>query len=302
MDIKVTFDKEALSNYSSLISNPIVKEFLNEFILLVNSEINLTSLKEIIFSKNYSETLLNFQRDNNLTEGYTNNGVLTGVAKTESVITNGEVGHYVFFHFAILLNILIDDDSKEHEGTKNICLNTMFHEFCHVHDDILLESIGHATFRSDNHLDNVLYQIALSLWSEYFAHRKSMGIFAIPIDFSSLKNDLLELEGIIRNENPINIVEIYQSVHSYIQYLVRQIGNAHGSDTPEFEESHCIEDTIIGNYINELSTTLDALYNNYPKWDNLKEIENLKKLIRRVWEDLGFVITEIENEFFLDYT
>jgi hypothetical protein len=301
MNIKITFDEVAVTNYSHVINIPEVGEFLKEFInAVVNAGINISSLKEVRFLQNYSDEIINFQRTHNLVEGYTDNGVLTGFGKTENIIIGDTVEHHVFFHIVILLNIFIDEDTHERERLRNLCLNAMFHEFCHVHDDqALLENIGFTNFTLNNHLDNVLYQIALSLWSEYFAHRISMNAFNLEIDKSSYRNDLLKLEHMIKDKDPIQKVEIYQLIHSYVQYLVRQIGNFHGAEMEETELSINIEDTIVYKYYNELSTALKILFDNYPKWDSYHELDKLRELVKKIWEDLGFVISVLGNDFFL---
>jgi hypothetical protein len=287
--MNISIDGRIFETYD--IDSRYLNEFFNSFLqIAVNSGLKLSTLVKIRFPFDYSEELIAFQKDNGLIEGH------NGLGKTEVLIRRNKLEHYIFYHYALLLNLYLDNNEKN----QALSLNGLYHELCHVHDDsIIYDLFGFLSFKLNNYLDTVLYEISLSIWSEYFAHLKSMQFFPINIEISDVKKELLSYEEEIKQINPQNKAKIYQVLHKYVEYLVRQIGNYHGGQLNEQELYNTIEGTVLHKYYNSISVALKELYDKYPDWNDFMILEELTRIIKSIWEDLGFVISRLGNDFFL---
>jgi hypothetical protein len=296
--ININVDEQILKEYD--INPEEIKEYLKGFIMFaLQSGLNLSSVKTVNFLYDFSNGLIKFQQENGLNVGFTND-VDRGYGKVEEIINGDSKEYYVFYDYSQLIFSLAEDEQIRNRG-----FNSLFHELCHVHDGdnlfpILKNNlVGKGQFNLGRYLDNVLYQISLSLWEEYFAHRISMEVFPIDTEIINLKRDMLDKEVKINNISPRYEIKVYQELHKYVEKLVRAIGDFHGGQGKEDELFESIDGTIVYRYFYKLSEQLKDLYNIYPNWNDYKVLLELAKIIKSIWEELDFNIIEVGNDFYL---
>lgn len=289
--VKVSIDKRILGindNQNNLIEYQTHCEGLIK--RAIESGLNLTNLVEIKVPYDYTEALTSFQSANGLKVGHSENGF----GKVEHILKNGVFEHYIFIRKELFLHSL----SSPKKDLMNLSLNGIYHELCHVHDsNIMYKHFTENAFDEPDELDDLLNYLSLLLWSEYFAHRKSIEVFPIEINLADTKQEMISYENEIIKLDGWDRDSILGFVYRYIDEPTRKLGEIHGKGLDDKELENCIKGTSLHFLLFALSDTLKEMYDTYPNWKEIKVVKSLSLLIEDICNTLGIYFNRQGNTF-----
>ncbi|MGE8207464.1 hypothetical protein ACQKP0_23545 [Heyndrickxia sp. NPDC080065] len=262
-------------------------------------ELNLGSLQYIIVPDDFGKELIEFQQQNGLREGYTNNEFGIAVGKVLSYLDDGDFKTTIFFDPRIIY-ALFDENLKQNS------IHYIHHEFCHVHDDYEkyrafgVIDLEEAFFNSSDKVSQVAYAHADLIWSEYIATKLSAP--SKPENHDIYVESLLSLipntkkqceEEIKAYRADGNIDKLFGEIQLSTSQLLKVtayfIGYCHGynidppTEMNDFVEQYTYLDGVWG----ELPDKLNKLYESYGTWDDVKVFNQLADMVLILWGNLG---------------
>ncbi|WP_042353063.1 hypothetical protein [Bacillus massiliigorillae] len=271
--------------------------------------LNLTRLDCLYFPNDFDKAILDFQIAHGLEErGYTNNEMGTAFGKTMQLMVDGDEKDRIFIRKEILIALFLGDD----EG-KQLSLNLIHHELCHVHENHDLASMTgfQKEMEEDNEgLNHVLNLHAMNIFSEYVVPKMAVTTKAIQkivnVDFlieiieytkNNMDNQIQKFE-----DGEIEILAVFGSVQltggHLMKVLATLIGELEGlnKNFSEVEEQIDLfmDQYYIGEIWSELKNALRTLDSTYPNWDSLNVLEPLKEVILKMWNCLRVYPTRDE--------
>jgi hypothetical protein len=315
-------DKYTLDGYEinlDQISKSNINRGLNDFILqikAIDSGIKLDNLKHIFVPKDYTNELIDFQRKHGLKEGHTSNEMGLGFAMTLPIKNEDNTKEYVIFIRPEIMVALCSFNGKVlNTKAQQLAQNLIYHELCHVSDMNYQDEIFER--KESEQLDilsQILYRTSLFIWEEYYAYRKAASLFP-PSDLYI--DHFFETITWVEEET-IKLIQKFdqdQDMDSFMQkfceitgFLFRTAAGLHGnlkgiptSDEQDREKLLAlicdeISNSYFLNTFKELGENLDKLFNSYPKWNGLMELEHINKIIMNAWNSLGIYPERIDKE------
>lgn len=268
----------------------------------ITENLNLESLEEIIITMDFdtaiSEVSKRYEIQNH---GHTNNQYASAIGKViHSKYEDKNFRQVVLYKEDVVLELFNSENA-------DFAFHYIYHELCHVDDHVRQKDIfsheARIKIRENDYL-NALYVEALSLWSEYTVVRKS--VVSLKLNFLM---DVLSIDAL--NEIVENVeVEVKEAINKYrfnsdisllydlinkrcnliLRLLVTNIAyvnelNFNLEQKIEFKKSFKIE--IIRELWDIAELPLNELYNSYPHWNDLYELQTLFKIIQRLWGYMG---------------
>ena len=282
--------------------------------------LDLSLLNMIVVPEDYKSEIFQFQRNNGHPEYITENKYGQGFAQVvSSRYSNGVINYNVFLDkkivFALLDdNILLtckdnlnDEDYRIMYDTRQLTINTLCHEFAHVHEYALNRNMEWLHDDLGAALYSQYIALAKKCWSEYFACRTASSSFFLQSDYCteiiSTCNDvekMLQKKRSEYNRRIITLDEFVGEFHYYTTFLLKKIASAHGNlyCLPESREEiiRVMEGAFSESYVKAIWTeygqALNKLYEEYPFWKNISVFDDLISLNIKYFNQFDIYISE----------
>lgn len=276
--------------------------------LIENSDLILADLEKIILTDSYFEDVAKAWKSYGREGKASNNEHAVGVATVVGIKSREPYSK---------LTVVINDEIckgllSDNEDTSANALHTIHHELGHVHDDTVkyskIYSEDEKCGKGVHHLTHELRIKSDVLWSEYIAERLSSStvtktfinhrISAFYHNLNLIADFYTNKKGEIyqRNEDVFEVFEEFKPYMSYsLKPLVQLAGIIHGLGR-NHELSKYIENNIIKNIGDtdvaftwkNLKIELSVLFNKYPNWEDVHQLDSLGFVILTAWNYFGF--------------
>lgn len=281
-----------------------VRTNIDSLINQLSDGLILTSLKKIVIPEDFGEEILALQKEYGSTEvGHTNNEFGTAIAKVLHYRKDGEI-----FHTIVLDKMLIH--MMFTEETQNTAVHFFHHELCHVHDEYLKERIYDLEGRAGYGLEHILCVHSDVLWSEYVAERLANRTIDFELleekyipnlfdNISKLEEFAEERIGEYREHRDIGRLfrEIQGVSSTMLKYTANIQGYIQGINVDRLTKT--LDDALLQTSFGEvwlgLGVELKSLYDSYPNWDGISQLERLSLVVLKHWNDLGIYPKPTEN-------
>lgn len=289
----------------------IMLDVINQLANLGDPPIDIKNLKSIHFTENYREELFMFQQDFGIQEHATHNKIATGYTQVVYVAPSKSEemqGYHIFcdkrIPCGILMGQLIEDNNKSFppetitlaRNEKNFYLRSLRHELAHVEDESNQKSwpwFEHAF--EQNNVQTVMQEIALRMWEEYYACRRSVFCANNTIledEIQSLTRDLdiaeKEICELRRKYNTccISLEDFIKSFGDYLRTALFFCCYFMGHHDHAFDIiNEKIQSTIIPSRfwgcIPELWKILREMNTTYPNWAGVEVLNALANEIKK---------------------
>lgn len=310
-DNEVSFDE---------VTKNSIKDWLKSLIqAFIDDEENfvLDDLKHIYVAKDYVGELYAFQEEKGLEQGHTKNEISEGQAmvinyKNEEGLEEASI----FFRAEFILGLYTSSNfGEEFKDEIAMLYNTFFHELCHINDDYQTrEIITNEDINKCSIIPRNLYPISFHMWKEYYAYRKS----AIRYPYGDLQinhlresldwilDEVSKLKEKFKKDDDMNsfMYEFTIKTRYLLRVFVSVIGNIQGysRDNKEVEEKafkivlDLFPEELFANLFDRLIVELNNLFDKYPKWSGLNELDGLNELVLECFNNLGVFPTEIDKD------
>lgn len=264
----------------------------------------LVSLKKIVVPEDFGEEILALQREYGSTEvGHTNNEFGTAIAKVLHYRKDGEIFHTIVLD-KLLIHMLFT------EKTQNSAVHYFHHELCHVHDEYLKERIYDLESRAGYGLGHILLVHSDVIWSEYVAERlanrtidiKQLEKSYIPNLFDNIiKSKEIAAEKICQYRKHRDVDRLFQEIQALSNTMLILTANTQGyiQGINSVELTKVLDDALLETSFGQvwigLGVELKSLYEIYPDWDGIAQLERLSLVVLKHWNDLGIYPRPIEN-------
>lgn len=281
------------------------KESLSDLIEQLSDGLEIDMIDRFVVPKDYGKAVTKFQRENNMSEGFTNDemGLAGGVTMEYVDPADQKEKVIIFIQQTILLGLSIKENVQ-------LSTNTIQHELAHVHDhkQMLKMKVFYDEYknRSNCNLEWTLQRRSMMMWQEYIAPRlaaKSVPLeYALnaPYLFDRIDYTKKEIDKkISRYRNDYDIGLLYEEVGDLIDYLLKAattvLGNVHGL-TEESNESVEALKKVIDEKVNEtyfretwslLESELLILFKYYPEWNGIEVFNKLNEITLQLWNEFG---------------
>ena len=310
-----------------------VKEIHKQAILsLYNTAkgtLELALLNLIIITEDYKTELFRFQKDNGHTEFITENEYGQGYAQVVSSQSIDDEEVYNILIDKTLAVALIGDDilltmkeslnSEQYAELLNVrqmAINTICHEFAHVHEFSLnrdLEWLRNKKWGTD--LPSFYLKLAMQCWSEYFACRTVSGTcYFKPEDCIELITTCREAEKMLQekrskyNRRLISLDNFVNDFHKYTTFLLKKIAYIHGN-LYCFAESRerivqSIKEDFEGVYAKNIWTdygqAMNQLFEKHPMWKDETVFNDLISLIEKYFNQFEIYLHQENQGIYYD--
>ncbi|QDX94360.1 hypothetical protein EEL30_19975 [Brevibacillus laterosporus] len=290
-----------------------LKEFLLQQITGFTEQLNLSSLKSIFIAKDYVEELKSFQMEHSLEAiGATKSDTAIGVAKVVKYNeADGSLSQTIFFKDQLLMGLF-------QEKLAASTFHTIHHEFCHVHDNFVMQHIY-------SQVEDVQYRDLISLlrthsdiiWREYVVERLSIKSYRIDNVRSDVKY-LFEMieetnQGVMlsiseyKNSHNTGLLfkELQEKANLLLKYSSAFCGAMQGLQeiSSECDYIGIISEQLGESYYHDtwqrLNTELNELYAKYPKWESINVLDAVGKVVLKLWNDLGVEVHSQGNRIII---
>ena len=292
-----------------------VIEFLNTKLAELELIIELSTLERIIITDHFTEDVIKVQREYNMREvGHTDRNDGIAIAK----VLHTSIQEVLKQTIIITVNIIVGFFSSEYAP---ISFHYLHHELCHVHDNFYQHKIFTIEARAGkgiNKLQHTLIYNAGPIWSEYIAVRLSAGSVnisdSIDLSTNTLNSGyLIQLIGSCK-ENIVKAIQDYRlnaDTHKLFIYLQEETSLLFkiAATTQAYIDGLGISESNFAEKLNEfISTTyfseawkkqweaLRLLFNIYPNWNDVYQLNELGEAIKTCWNDLGMFASYIEEK------
>lgn len=276
-------------------------EAFKEFVeIQLSPELNLSRLDCIYIPNDFKEAILSFQITHNKDErGYTDNEMGTAFGKVIDFLDNGIEKDRIFLHKGIFLSLFGED-----EKLKQLSVNNIHHELCHIHDHSNVEKMidfNQQYSALPKSLNSVLYQHSMNIWEEYIVPKMSARTKSIDDAFdvehiaNLIKHTKQEMDKAV-DEFIIDrdTLKIFHRVQLLGGHLLKELSTLLGNLNGIFPEKNALEDaldevfqeTYIGDTWINLKVALRGLELLYPNWDNLNVLNPLNEVVLLAWNTL----------------
>ena len=328
---------EILFNAKTFGEQPMEKQQIEAYTQAIFSIYNtlketldLSLLNSIIIPEDYKEGLFDFQRLNGHVEFITENEYGRGMAQVvssknerEEIVYNIVIDKNIIFTLvgdeqlqAVKDNLKLEEEYNLFLSSRQLAINTLFHEFGHIHEYSLNRDIAwihNLELKADLHSQLVI--LARQCWSEYFACRIASKSFPFDesvameiIDTCNNAEDGLQKQRSRYNRIEIELNEFVMEFHSYTNFILKKIACAHGNLYCLNDSKEKMVDTIevaFGDaYIKAIwkdyGEALDELYIQYPKWESDAIFNDLCNLFIKYYEQYEIFISETSKGTYYD--
>lgn len=333
MDVIVTiksFDDE-LHQFNNML--PMVEQCMQSAItqlaILDDNPIDLSNLKSIHFTDNFREELFEFQKSVGIKEHATLNNLGRGYAQVVYVGSpNADelCGYHIFCDKQIALVIMVGQfiEDNFHQFTEEVTMNAkkeklyylraLRHELAHVEDETNQKKwiwFEHA-FDQDG-VKSSMRQIALRMWEEYYACRRSMFFddrMLLEDELISLYNhlDLAEREICeLRwkyNTREIDLNDFITSFGDYLRTALFFCCYFMGHHDQIYEiavgKVQLLTPSRFVGYIPELWKHLREMSSTYPNWSGVEVFDSLSKTIGQCINGFEIYLREERDGIYYD--
>ena len=328
---------EILFNAKTFGEQPMEKQQIEAYTQAIFSIYNtlketldLSLLNSIIIPEDYKEGLFDFQRLNGHVEFITENEYGRGMAQVvssknerEEIVYNIVIDKNIIFTLVgdeqlqgVKDNLKLEEEYNLFLSSRQLAINTLFHEFGHIHEYSLNRDIAwihNLELKADLHSQLVI--LARQCWSEYFACRIASKSFPFDesvvveiIETCNNAEDGLQKQRSKYNRRKIEIEEFVSEFHNYTNFILKKIACAHGN-------LYCLNDSrekivdaveaVFGDaYIKAIwkdyGNALDELYIQYPKWESDAIFNDLCNLFIKYYEQYEIFISETSKGTYYD--
>jgi hypothetical protein len=324
MDIKIHIhDHYVLEGGHEFKNEEALKESIKNWLInliqaFINDEDNfvLDDLKHIYVANEYVKELYAFQAEKDLPQGHTNNDLGEGHAmvlhyENDAAEEEAAIFFRAEFIFGLYTSCSFGDELK---SEVTMLFNTFFHELSHINDEyhtrkvISIKDIDECSILPRN-----LYPISLGMWKEYYAYRKAAirfpyGDLQISHLFDTLNwilEEVSKLKTKFKEDNDMdNFMLQFTSKMGYLlRVVVSVIGNVQGYSTEQDDQeetfkivSESFPNGILSEVFTGLIKELDKLYEKYPSWSGINEIDELNNLVLECFNEFGVFPSEIDSD------
>lgn len=285
----------------------VAEQFIKENLI---ENLDLQRLDCIYVPNDFDQAILNFQIENGLVErGSTNNELGTAFGKTIDYKLNGTIKDRIFIRKEIFIALFIEDSK-----TLQLAINTIHHELCHVHDNLIFENMiefQESINSEERGLSSTLTTHAIIIFGEYIVPKMAVRTQDMNkiVELDILKTIIEKAKQIIDEQiqkyksGDISIDEVFQSVQitggTLMKHFSKMLGEIDGllEDSIELENSlnEFMNQFYIGGVWNDFVIALRSIDSTYPNWKSLNEIEPFKKAILNIWNSLGVFPSQREK-------
>lgn len=310
---KITISSEI---FNSEHINAINDFFYGDKFQQLISDLNISSLEEIVITNDFEYFLRQTSENYNLEyTGFTNNNHAITIGKVlHSKFEEDNFRQTVFYKDNLIMGLFNSEKA-------NYSFHFIYHELCHIDDHDIQRRIFSFKTRKElqnEPLKNYLYNCAHNIWSEYVAVRKSC--ITVPkedvldlLHLSTTSNIISEIEKEIRDEIIAyrlhgNIIKLFNLVYEksdlILRYFVYSIAYFDGLgiyDKCNDVISDIYDKTVLKDNWIWIHKNLNNLYDIYPNWNDIYELEVLCEGINALWNDLGiFPRFEAGDGFYIE--
>lgn len=202
-----------------------------------------------------------------------------------------------------------EDERQLLSQVRNCSVNIFFHECGHVYEGSLRKNIKWLqSWKESSDLQSQYIQLSISIWQEYFASRVASSSF---VPYREMIDDMYDTcnkveKMILEKRKQYNLGnmaldEFCRIFNSYIEFLLKQLGTAHGNFWIFGKENRQEVVNIIQrgfystnaeNIWKELGEVLDKLYDTFPAWSGLEVFDELISVIIKYIERFEVYITQ----------
>lgn len=270
------------------------------------ANLDICTLNEVIIPDDFDTELVAFQESHDMTErGRTHDGSGLAVGKAVKYRESGQIVQTVFLDKAIWLGMLVSKEKSDHD----MAIHLLHHELAHVQDGQYQQELFGTEFPRpyQNDLPALSRNLARNTWGEYYANRTSGG--TMPLEHSCGISALYEtLEYVF--------AEVDSQIGSYrfdgdievlwtkgielcwrLMYVIgSSLGYFHYLTSFFADEGEVIKDTEkkAGESLGGLESVwiaagvaLDSLYNAYPNWTGVEDLDELSGVILKAFNAIG---------------
>lgn len=309
---KITISSEILTNDHI---NAINDFFYGDKFIQLISELNISSLEEIVITNDFEYFLRRTSEKYNLEySGFTNNNHAIAIGKVlHSKFEEDNFRQTVFYNDNFIMGLFNIEKA-------NYTFHYIYHELCHIDDHDIQRKIFSYKARKElqkDSLKNYLYNCAHNIWSEYVVVRKSCITVSKEdvldlIHLNTTLNIITDIEKEISDEIISyrlhgNIIKLFNLVYEksdlILRYFVYSIAYFDGLGI--YEKCNDVLNDIYDKTVLKdnwicIHKNLNNLYDTYPNWNDIYELEVLCEGINLVWNDLGiFPRTEDGEGFYI---
>ncbi|MCM3732018.1 hypothetical protein M3196_10140 [Fictibacillus nanhaiensis] len=306
---------------SSVFQETEIPSISNKLLFILQEyckDLELTSLECITIADDFAKAIEEYQELNKLKKIKPTHGEY-GLA-IGKVLRRKEENRYLYtvmLDARIVKGLFIEESS-------GFCTHYIHHEFCHVHDDTIKESIfteeGKAG-KDIHQLRHMMNVLAESVWCEYIVSRLCANTLS---NFDTITQHLETLIPQVKTNSGKDklayrfhhdIGKLYYQVEEGITYLLKMLGTfwgyIHGIKDYDITDIHfeskinSLKDFIIQNYTKEiwddLGEVLNNLFNKYPDgWNDVRELYDLGNVSIKLFRILGLSFEERGETFYIN--
>lgn len=269
--------------------------------------LNFNALESVVFHHDYAQAL----RDISETAG----------SPCTATSESSGVGIAMVVHLkdkcAVVLDAgvafgIIDSD----RARRDLCIDTVMHELCHVHDYCRMQTLlGHEFLvRQIEGLDHHVFSSAEAAWSEYFANRYSnSACSSLDMHPKYLAQVVPEIvaaiqEAILAYRTHAQLGELLPFCEKKIRFLFQSFGYAAGRlaahqtslDEIAPESAAALKKAGLYDVWNAAFCELNRLDECRDKWDSFDELKSLMKAVELTFIQFGLHYTEVDRRLHVD--
>jgi len=296
----------------------------------LNETLDLSLLNSIIVPEDYKTELFEFQRLNGHSEFMTENEYGQGFAQVVSSKTDHQNEVYnVIIDKKIILALLSDEalqllkasinDDEQYESflvTRQLAINTLCHEFGHIHEYSLnknIEWMQGSEIKTDLH--SQCAELAKKCWSEYFACRTVSFTYPFKVeDCIEMINTCNDAEKMLQkkrskyNRRMISLNDFVSEFHNYTSFILKKIASFHGNlfslEKSKEDVIQIVENKLGESYVKAIWTkfgkALNKLYDEYPNWKDDAVFNDICELIIEYYNQYEIYLHDTPQGIYYD--
>ena len=268
--------------------------------------VDISTLNEVVIPDDFDAELIAFQESHDILErGRTNDDSGLAVCKVVKYKESGQIIQTVFLDEDVWLSMLFSPEKADCD----MAIHLLHHELAHVQDSQHQQDLFSANFTSPhiNDLSVVLRKLARNTWGEYYASRTSGG--TMPLEhacglsglYETVDYVLSKVQSLIdscRYDGDIEGLwnKSEELCWRFMYVIGSSLGYFHYNASYFAEESEIIEDVEkkVGDSLGKLepvwtgaSSALNALFNTYPNWTGVEDLDELSEVILKAFNVMG---------------
>ncbi|MED3883682.1 hypothetical protein ABEY63_00975 [Priestia aryabhattai] len=191
----------------------------------------------------------------------------------------------------------IASGNKDYE---KYCIHVINHEFVHVHDHDMkyYRMFSPEKMSGGKSLEYVLRYESDAAWSEYIAERMSSHTATIVSIDRAIDNMEIRVNRLmnISDEEALNYDRFSNYVTEILISLSMLMGICHGQGKDSNKSiavdelvREIIEDERLLKAWDSIGVELSNLFDKYPNWNDVEELDGLAKVIENTWKEFGLL-------------